>query len=214
VSPPRPAHSTGLTARLDLSASLEFALLLQPDVRHVFVISGKDEANRAYEPEARTQFKRFEPRLDIHYLPSSDRKEFEAYISSLPPHSILYFLTLDRHGPDENFRPIEYLDRITAIANAPTYSWVDSSMGRGVVGGSLKSQAAQIAAVAKLTLRVLGGEAPESIPVSSIELNVPQVDWRQLSRWGRWSCSASRRSGSSTAATFSLPRVWFSFNRS
>ena len=57
-------------------------------------------------------------------------------------------------------------------------------MGRGIVGGSLKDQTAQLEAVGRLTLRVLSGESADSIPVSSPNLNVREVDWRQLRRWG------------------------------
>ena len=78
----------------------------------------------------------------------------------------------------------EYLERLAAVANSPVYSWVDSAIGRGVVGGSLKDQTVQLEALGRLALRVLSGESADSIPVSSPNLNVREVDWRQLQRWG------------------------------
>ena len=57
-------------------------------------------------------------------------------------------------------------------------------MDHGIVGGSLLSQQAVTEAVAGLALRVLHGEPVGSIPVSAPDLNVRQVDWRQLRRWG------------------------------
>ena len=42
----------------------------------------------------------------------------------------------------------------------------------------------QVDAVGRLARRVLSGEAADSIPVSAPNLNVNQVDWRQLRRWG------------------------------
>ena len=53
----------------------------------------------------------------------------------------------------------------------------------GIVGGSLKDQTVQLDALGRLALRVLSGESAASIPVSSPNLNVRQVDWRQLRRW-------------------------------
>ena len=76
-----------------------------------------------------------------------------------------------------------FLDRVVAEANAPTYSWVDSTMGRGIVGGSLKKQEAEIEAVANLAVRVLQGEHTDKIPVAFVDVNSTQIDWRQLSRW-------------------------------
>src|SRR4029079_17035968 len=76
-----------------------------------------------------------------------------------------------------------YLNRVVAVSNAPTYSWVDSTMGSGIVGGAMKDQSAATREVGRIALRVLGGERADSIPVTYTDLNVAQVDWRQLQRW-------------------------------
>ncbi len=34
-------------------------------------------------------------------------------------------------GEGDNFHPLESLERVTRVANAPVYSWVDSAMDRG-----------------------------------------------------------------------------------
>jgi signal transduction histidine kinase len=52
------------------------------------------------------------------------------------------------------------------------------------VGGSLYSQRAAIDRVGRLALRVLRGERPGDIPLTVLDLNVDQVDWQQLRRWG------------------------------
>ena len=57
-------------------------------------------------------------------------------------------------------------------------------MDHGIVGGSLLDRQAMMEAVAKLAIRVLQGEQADSIPMSSPDLHVSQVDWRQLRRWG------------------------------
>ncbi|HET7218865.1 MAG TPA: sensor histidine kinase, partial [Vicinamibacterales bacterium] len=43
---------------------------------------------------------------------------------------------------------------------------------------------AQTEVIGQLALRVLRGERADAIPVASPDLNVNQVDWRQLRRWG------------------------------
>jgi signal transduction histidine kinase len=179
----RPANSTGVAAEPNLSGTLTLAAKLQPDMRHVFVISGANDAG-GYQRAARAQFRAFEPRFAFTYLSGLTRNELGARLASLPEHSIVYYLVVDRDGINENFHPLEYLDRIAAIASAPVYSWVDSAMDHGIVGGSLKNQLAQTRAIAELALRVLRGERADSIPLSAPDLNVTQVDWRQLRRWG------------------------------
>src|SRR5262249_38906263 len=54
----------------------------------------------------------------------------------------------------------------------------------GIVGGSLKVQAAQVGAIGEAALRVLRGDAPDSIPVAERDFNETQVDWREIRRWG------------------------------
>ncbi len=157
---------------------------LQPDVRQLFVVSGTEVGDKEYEGVAREQFRSFESRFSITYLSGLPTRDLEQRLSSLPAHSAVYYLIVNRDGGGEYFHPVEYLDRLAAIANAPIYCWVDSAMNHGIVGGSLKSQQAQADAVAKLALRVLRGEAADSIPVTSANLNAIQVDWRQLRRWG------------------------------
>jgi signal transduction histidine kinase len=203
-TPRRVANSTGLTAELNLTGTLVLARAMQPDLRNVFVVSGADEGDRAYEAFARSQFGSFAPRLAFTYLSGLPTKELEGRLATLPPHSIVYYLVVDRDGANENFHPIEYLDRIAAVANAPVYCWVDSAMDHGIVGGSLKDQVAQMRAIGELAVRVLRGERPDGIPLVSRDLNVRQVDWRQLQRWG----ISEAQVPAGTLIKFREPSVW------
>lgn len=182
--PPHPLeNATGVIALLNLAETVALATTLQPGTRHLFVISGIGGGNEIYERAAREQFRSFEQRLAITYLSGLPTKDLEKRLAALPDHSIVYYLVVDRDGANEHFHPLAYLDRITALSNAPVYCWVDSAMGHGIVGGSLKVQAAEARAVGRVAVRVLRGEPTDRIPPSSANLNVPQVDWRQLRRW-------------------------------
>ena len=209
-SPRRPANSTGVVSRLNLVGSVNLALVLQPTLRNVFVVNAADDWNRGYDAEARAQFQPFANRLAFTYLRDLNRTTLEAKLAQLPPHSAVYFLAYNRQGSAERLRSIDYLERIAAIANAPTYSWVDSAMDRGIVGGSLKSQRAEALAVARLGLRVLRGERADGIPIAAIDLNVAQVDWRQLRRWG----IGEARVPAGTMILFREPTFWDRYSTS
>jgi signal transduction histidine kinase len=180
----RVPNSTGVVGELQLGGTVTLATALQSDVRNVFVVSGAARDDKAYEDLARSQFASFQPRLTFTYLSGLPTHELQVRLGSLPPHSIVYYLVVDQDGAGENVHPLEYLDRVVAAANAPVYCWVDSAMDHGIVGGSLKDQSVQTRVVAELALRVLRGESAESIPTASPNLNVAQVDWRQLRKWG------------------------------
>jgi signal transduction histidine kinase len=176
-------NATGVIAMLNLADTVALATTLQPDVQHLFIVSGIGGGNASFERAAREQLRRYESRLTITYFSGLPTSDLEKRLAALPEHSIVYYLVVDRDGANEYFHPLEYLDRITSLANAPMYCWVDSAMNHGIVGGSLKDQAAQTRTVGQLALRVLGGERADRIPPLSPNLNVRQVDWEQLRRW-------------------------------
>jgi signal transduction histidine kinase len=197
----RPAGSTGVRTELNLRETLSLAAVLQPSIRNVFVVSGAD---RTYETVARAQFRPLESRFFFTYLSDLPTEELESRLRALPPQSIVYYLHVARDGAGENFNTLEYLQRIAAVANAPTYSWVDSAMDRGIVGGVLRSLTGQMDAVANAALRVLRGEPADSIPITTPDLNVRQVDWRQLRRWG----ISEARVPTGTVIRFKEPTAW------
>ena len=181
---PLGADATGLIHKRDFAGTLALIEQLQPDVRNVFVVSGAAAADKVYERAMRIQAQSFEPRLSVNYLSGLPTDALEQRLASLPDHSVVYHLLVTEDGAGHRFHPLDYVNRVATVANAPTYSWVDSGMDRGIVGGSLYSQTEAIDRIGQLALRVLQGERAGSIPTSVADFNTAQVDWRQLQRWG------------------------------
>jgi len=82
-----------------------------------------------------------------------------------------------------NVTPMDYLERLAAMSNQPIYSWVEAAIGRGAVGGSVVITSARFEALADLAVRTLRGTSPDSIPITTPDLQSEAVDWRQLRRW-------------------------------
>jgi len=200
----RLANATGLVAELNLAETMTLAMALQPDLRHAFIVSGAGEPDTAFDRTARAQLRPFQDRVDISYWSGLPTKELERRLATMPAHSMVYYLVVDRDGMNEHFHPLEYLDRMVAVSTAPVYCWVDSAMDHGIVGGSLKDQVAEAGAVGRVALRVLRGEQAESIPTLAVDLNTPQVDWRQLQNWG----IRESRVPPSVQIKFRTPSAW------
>jgi signal transduction histidine kinase len=202
----RPANSTGIIAEPNFRGTIDLARRLQPDLQHVFVITGvgQEQESIATESMVKAQLAPLESQVTVTYFSGLAIKELEHRLGTLPEHSVVLYISVNKDVTGEYFNPLRYTDRVAAIANAPTYSWVDSTMGRGIVGGNLKVQEAETSAIAKLAVRVLRGERADTIGVSSVDLNVAQVDWRQLQRWG---ISASRLPAG-TVMRFREPTIW------
>jgi signal transduction histidine kinase len=208
-APRRISNATGVVSELNFAQTLDLAAALQPDVRHVFVVSGADPGSVEYEQIARRQLARFEPRLTITYLAGLTTEALQARLASLPEQSLIYYLVANQDGAGHRLQPLDYLDSLAAVANAPMYCWVDSAIGHGIVGGSLKSQTAETDAVARLAVRVLRGESADAIAMSNASLNVAQVDWRELRRWG----IAEARVPPGTRVLFQEPSAWERYKR-
>ena len=199
-----PANATGVIAETNYSGTLALVAQLQPGVKRVIVVSGDGADDKAFENAARAQFRPFESRFAFEYLTGLTTRALEARLRAASPDSIIYYLVVDRDGAGQVFHPLEYLDIIAAAARVPIYCWVDSAMDHGIVGGSLKDQTVQIDAVGGLALRVLRGERADTIAPVSPDLNVSQVDWRQLRRWG----ISEARVPAGTLIRFREPSVW------
>ena len=180
----RIANSTGIVNPFRFDRSIDLALTLQPDLRQLFVVSGAAPADQRAEQQARAELGRFEDRLQITYLSGLVTSDLEARLRALSPLSAVFFTLASQDGRGERLQTTEYLAHVASVANAPTYSWADISTQTGIVGGYRRNQLAQTKAIADLTLRVLRGQQADAIPVSSLETDVTQIDWRQLRRWG------------------------------
>jgi signal transduction histidine kinase len=160
------------------------ALALQPHIREVHVLTGTSAFDKFYEALTREQLRRLEDRVSIVYWSGLTLDEAAARVSRLPEDAILYPMPFTEDASGRRFMAMESFDRIAAAANVPVYTWTEHVMSRGVVGGALNSTEAVATEVAALALRVLGGEAPDTIPVATIDVLTREVDWRQLQRWG------------------------------
>jgi signal transduction histidine kinase len=175
--------STGFVLERNFTGTLTLLQRLQPDVKNVFIVTGASGADRQFEALARQQLRSADSTLALTYLSGLRTADLEARLANLPRHSAVYYLLVSQDAAGNNFHPLEYVDRVAAAASAPTYCWVESAMGHGIVGGSLYSQKDAIDQVGQLAIRVLRGEAPETIPVTTLNLNSTQIDWRQIRRW-------------------------------
>ena len=177
-------HSTGIVSAVDLTSTLSAALDAEPDTKHVFVVSGIAPFDRLYAELFRTQRAPFAARVTFHDLAGLTLPELEARVRTLPPDSIVYYLSVSDDGAGHTVMPLDAIEPVARAANAPVYSWHEDALGHGVVGGRLHSSVKDAQETARIALRVLRGESPEDIPVTTVDSYTYQFDWRQLQRWG------------------------------
>lgn len=198
------ANATAVINPRNFTGTLAFIRRMQPDIENVFVVTGAGPADKEYDNSFRANMRSSTPPPKIVYLSGLTTSELERRVSHLPPRSAIYYVLMSRDRLGGNLHPLNYLDKVSAVANAPTYSWVDSAMGHGILGGDLYVQGSVIERVSQLALRVLRGANPDDIAVSTFDASTVQLDWRQLRRWG----IDESRSPAGALVRFRNPNIW------
>ncbi|HEY1307848.1 MAG TPA: ATP-binding protein [Vicinamibacterales bacterium] len=176
--------STGIISAIDLASTLSAALQAQPDTKHVFVISGAAPFDTLYDDILKDQKSAFSGRVTFHNLAGLSISDLEQRVRNLPGDAIIYYLSLSDDGAGHTFMPLDAVETIAAAANVPVYSWHESALGHGIVGGRLHSSLHDARETAQIVARVLEGESAQSIPVKTVDSYTYEFDWRQLQRWG------------------------------
>ena len=174
---------TGYLTGIGYTETLELALQLQPDIRNVVVFGGAGSIAESLSQSCRDAYQAYEKRLNISYLMGLPMNALLDKVSNLPEQSIVLELPVWRDGAGKEFVGNEALAMVAASANAPAYSFWDVSIGTGIVGGYVHHLEEEAKAVARLGLRILNGEKPESIPIKPVPSFKYMFDWRQLKRW-------------------------------
>jgi len=176
-------RTTGMAIALDSAGTLDLALRLQPETRRVVVVTGKANVDQVLLAVAREGFKKYESRLDFAYLTGQPIDQLQEELAHLPDHTIVFYVGVLLDGAGNTFTGIQSLELIAARSNAPIYGFFSQFVGHGIVGGRPANFEAHGARAGALGLRILNGEDPDKIPVSTDNGDPFTVDWRQLKRW-------------------------------
>ena len=199
-----PPDVVGVPIQMDLTGTLDMALKLHPNTRRVFVVAGASKFDADWEAEARLEFRRYEDKVEFTYLTGLPMPDLLDRVSHLPDGSIVYYLHIFQDGAGKIVVPAEGLELLAARSNAPIYGHVDTYVGRGAVGGRVFSFENAGEDSAKLGLRILAGERPETMSIPQQADTTPVFDARQLRRW-----NVSRdRLPPGSVVNFEEPSVW------
>jgi signal transduction histidine kinase len=176
-------YFTGVLEVVDIEDTLDMALNLNPDAQHVLVIVDKTPTSVSVIQSFITILNKYSHRLTIYFNEDMTMEELLTMVEALPKNSIAIIanFTIDKSG---NVFSLEDSTRlITQRANVPVFSFWDSYLGLGILGGKLISGQAQGKKSAEIALRIFNGEKPRSIPVVKRSPNAYMFDYRVLERF-------------------------------
>jgi signal transduction histidine kinase len=199
-----PPDVTGVFGTVDFGATLDLALQLAPNTRHVFYVGGVDPAEQIWHRLAEQDFARFADRVEISYLNDISFPEQLERLGRLPENSIVFYQMLFRDATGHTYMPERVCPLIVSASNSPVFGTSGTLVGCGIVGGVVVNTKSLAEETAKLAQRVLERGTVIGVPIERMPPNRAVVDWRQLQRWGM----SEKRLPSGTIVRFRTPSVW------
>ena len=175
---------TGTVEEIDIKSTLEIALKLHPDITKVISINDNTTTGMAVKNEVLGIAPLFEDRAEIVFVEDFNIEELKDQVWKLPRNSIILLSVVTRDRSGQFFAYEESLAHIYSESSAPIYSFWDTYLGKGIVGGMLISGFHQGKSAAHIALRVLDGERVSSIPVARESPNSYMFDYQQLKLFG------------------------------
>jgi PAS domain S-box-containing protein len=176
---------TGAWRTLDAAKTLEAALQLRPDTRHVVVVGGGVFwYDKRLEAIVKEQLHSYESRFAFTYLSNLTMPALLEQLRRLPAHAIVFYTAISQDAAGTHFiDETQSLPMVVGAANAPVFVTEDTFIGQGTVGGYVTSYSDEGRVAGSLAVRILNGEKPQHIPIVN-DTNVYMFDWRALQRWG------------------------------
>jgi signal transduction histidine kinase len=182
-NPKLDSRFTGTWMKLEPEKSLEAALRLLPDTRHVAVVAGTSSFDRVVLSITKNALKSFETRVDLSYLTDMEMEKLLDQLRHLPEHSIVLYLSFFQDSAGKRFlNATNALPMIAAASNSPVFGMSDTYLGHGIVGGSVMRYQEQALLTSHIVTQLLDGKKAEDIPIETLP-SVYMFDWKELQRW-------------------------------
>jgi PAS domain S-box-containing protein len=176
--------STGVLAQLHPEGTLNAALHLLPNTKHVVVVGGVGTFDEGWEAIAKQSFHNYESKFEFTYLFDLTMPALLERLKHLPNDTIVFHTSISQDLAGDRFvDSAQSITMVASAANAPVFVMDDVDLKAGAVGGDLVNWADDGRIAAEMATRVLNGEKPQDIPVVTSN-HAYMFDWRSLQRWG------------------------------
>jgi len=174
---------TGTWINLEPKKTLELALRLFPDTRHIYVVGGHSAFDEVANSLTKSALSSFNTKAEILYLTGMEMGELLERLQNLPNHSIVLYTSFFEDSAGNKFlNATKALPMITAASNCPDFGMSDTYIGHGIVGGYVMPFEKQGKITAQIVSNLLDGKTPREIPIETIP-SVYMFDWHQLQIW-------------------------------
>jgi signal transduction histidine kinase len=174
---------TGTWINFEPQKTLDLALRLFPDTRHVFVVGGSSSFDKVVMSLTKSAFTSYRGKPEIHYSNDMEMGKLLEQLRQLPSHSIELYTTFFQDSAGNKFlNATQALPAIAAASAAPDFGMSDAYIGHGIVGGYVMPFEKQGKITAQIVSALLDGKKAEDIPIQTLT-GVYMFDWNELQTW-------------------------------
>ena len=124
---------TGTWQKLEPGRTLEAALRLFPNTRHVFVVGGSSAYDRRAIAVTKGLLSSFQPQMQFSYLVELEMRKLLEQLRNLPENSIVLYISFFQDSGGNNFlNATKALPMVASAANAPVFDMSDTYLGHGI----------------------------------------------------------------------------------
>jgi len=174
---------TGIVLGSGYKRTLDLALRLHPGTKQVFIISGTLNHDKKYEMLCREELKGLDSGISINYFTDFSVDELIFKTKRLPERSLVFYIWQQSENEGQLLESQDVLNAIAPSTTAPIYGVSSWQVGRGIVGGYLRSFEHDATRMGEIALRIANGARVQDIPIENAA-TVPMFDWGELRRWG------------------------------
>jgi len=155
---------------------------LLPGTEHLVVVSGSGADDLHYQSIALEALGNGHWPKSIEILKGLPAEDLALHLEKLPAQSVVFMLTYLQDREGKPLTTVQVMKAVSSRSAAPIFSFYDTVLGLGIVGGKLTSAEAYGEAVAETALKIFRSVRPMPL-VEKVAEARDIYDGRQLEKW-------------------------------
>lgn len=176
-------NSTTVAVRHDPRRMIDTILQVLPETKNIAVVLGASPLEQFWRRELDREFQSLGKQLTITWFDNLSFAEVLNRSAALPDNSAIFYALFCIDAKGIAYQEDNVLSELHAKSNAPLFGIHGPQLGKGIIGGPLVPIEDISRKTATVAVRVLKGEAAESITTPTQRPGPNEFDWRELRHW-------------------------------
>jgi PAS domain S-box-containing protein len=203
-------NATGVTVNIDVPGTLKAALQLCPDTRRIAFVSSEESDLPEFHRQDLKKVEDFSTnRFELIKIIGLTMAETKQGLATLPPNTIVFYDDVWMDASGQIFTSRDALEELSSVSPAPIFSYSESYIGYGMVGGSCIVSRKLATEVADQIAAILRAGSANSVPVIRSVSSQLVFDERQVQKYGLNESLIS----SGSRVRFHTPTLWEAYHQ-